>query len=95
VEGDDDSESFANDTNFDDAQLSWAGGAGVLVPVYRDLHTLVFIDIGARYHDNGHNVRYLREGGIRDLPGGGVQLDVIQSRADLVTWHIGVSIGGR
>jgi hypothetical protein len=40
-------------------------------------------------------VRYLREGGIRDLPNGGVRLDVIQSRADLITYHVGVSIGAR
>jgi hypothetical protein len=67
----------------------------VLVPVYRNARTLVFLDLGARYHDNGRNVRYLRKGGIRDLPDGRIELDVIQSRADLVTWHIGVSVGGR
>jgi hypothetical protein len=88
-------ESFAEDTNFDDAQFSWGGGAGVLVPVYRNARSLVFLDVGARYHDNGRNVRYLREGGIRDLPNGEVQLDVIRSRADLLTWHVGVSVGGR
>ena len=95
VEGRDDEEPFAQDTNYDDAQLSWGGGAGVLMPVYRNARTLVFVDLGARYHDNGRSVRYLRKGGIRDLPNGGIELDVIQSRADLVTWHIGVSIGGR
>jgi hypothetical protein len=57
--------------------------------------SLVFLDLGARYHDNGRSVRYLREGGIRDLPDGDVQLDVIRSRADLFTWHVGVSVGGR
>ena len=88
-------ESFAEDTNFDDAQFSWGGGAGVLVPLFQNARSLVFLDLGARYHDNGRNVRYLREGGIRDLPGGGVQMDVIRSRADLVTWHVGVSVGGR
>jgi hypothetical protein len=96
VEGrDNDAEPFARNTNYDDAQLSWGGGGGVLVPVYRNARSLVFLDLGARYHDNGRNVRYLRKGGIRDLPGGDVELDVIESRADLVTWHIGVSIGGR
>jgi hypothetical protein len=95
VKGRNNEESFADDTNFDDAQFSWGGGAGVLVPVWRGPRSLVFLDAGARYHDNGRNVRYLREGGIRDLPNGEIQLDVIRSRADLVTWHLGVSIGGR
>ncbi len=95
VEGRSDDVPFAEDTNYDDAQFSWGAGGGLLIPVFRNARSLVFVDLGANYHDNGRNVRYLREGGIRDLPGGNIQLDVIQSRADLVTWHIGVSIGGR
>ena len=88
-------EPFAHDTNYDDATFSWGAGGGFLIPVHRSARNIVFVDVGARYHDNGRNVRYLREGGIRDLPNGDVELNVIQSRADLVTWHIGVSIGGR
>jgi hypothetical protein len=88
-------EAFAHDTNFDDAQFSWGAGGGLLVPVFRNARSLVAVDVGARYHDNGRQVRYLREGGVRDLSNGGVQLDVIRSRADLITWHLGVSIGGR
>ncbi len=95
VKGRNNAESFAEDTNFDDTQFSWGGGAGLLVPLHRSARSLVFLDVGARYHDNGRNVRYLREGGIRDLPNGDVQLDVIRSRADLITWHVGVSVGGR
>jgi hypothetical protein len=95
VKGRNDEAAFAEDTNFDDAQFSWGGGAGILVPVYRNARSLVFVDLGAQYHDNGRNVRYLREGGIRDLPNGDVQLDVIRSRADLITWHLGVSVGAR
>jgi hypothetical protein len=95
VTGRDDVNSIARETNFDDAQFSWGGGAGVLMPVWRSARSLVFLDLGAQYHDNGGNVRYLREGGIRDLPDGGLQLDVIRSRADLITWHVGVSVGAR
>jgi hypothetical protein len=51
--------------------------------------------VGAQYRDSGRNARYLREGGIRDLPGGGVALEVVRSRADVVTGHVGVSVGGR
>jgi hypothetical protein len=87
--------SFAQTTNYSDRQFSWGGGAGVLLPVNRGGRTPVFLDLGARYHDNGRNVRYLREGGIRELPNGDLQLDVIQSRADLITYHLGVSVGVR
>ena len=86
---------FARTTNYDDTQFSWGGGAGVLVPVNTGARTQVFLDFGARYHDNGRNVRYLREGGIHDVPNGDVRLDVIHSRADLITYHLGVSIGVR
>jgi opacity protein-like surface antigen len=95
VSGREDLDAFAHDTNFDDAQFSWGAGAGVLVPVWHNRRSLVFVDLGAQYHDNGRNVRYLNEGGIRDLPNGGLQLDVIRSRADLITWHLGVSVGAR
>jgi opacity protein-like surface antigen len=95
VSGRDDLDAFAHDTNYDDTQFSWGAGAGVLVPVWHNRRSLVLMDLGARYHDNGRNVRYLSEGGIRDLPNGDVQLDVIRSRADLITWHLGVSVGAR
>ena len=95
VQGTRGGDAFARTTNYDDTQFSWGGGAGVLVPVNRGARTRVFLDLGARYHDNGRNVRYLREGGIHDLPNGDVLLDVIQSRADLITYHVGVSIGVR
>jgi len=65
------------------------------VPMRSSARTRVSLDLGARYHDNGRNVRYLREGGIRDMPNGDILLDVIQSRADLITYHLGISIGVR
>lgn len=86
---------FAHDTNHDDAQFSWGTGGGLVIPFFRNATSQGFIDIGVRYHDNGREVRYLRKGGIRDLPNGDVALDVIRSRADLLTWHVGASIGGR
>jgi opacity protein-like surface antigen len=95
VSGRSNDESFADDTNFDDTPFSWGGGAGILIPVTHKERSLVFIDIGARYHNNGKSVQYLREGGIQDLPNGAIQLSPIRSRADLVTWHVGVSIGVR
>lgn len=87
-------EPFASTTNYDDWTLSYGGGSGVLIPVSHNRRSLVFLDLGARFHNNGR-VRYLREGGITDLPNGDVALDVIHSRANLWTYHIGVSVGGR
>ena len=52
------------------------------------------IDLGVRYHANGE-VRYLREGSIVDLPDGTVQINPIQSEANLVTFRVGVSFTGR
>jgi hypothetical protein len=86
---------FAQTTNARDGQFAWGVGGGMLVPVHRSARTLVSVDVGAQYRDSGRNARYLREGGIRDLPGGGVALDVVRSRADVLTWHLGVSVGGR
>jgi hypothetical protein len=87
-------EPFARTTNYDDWTLSYGGGSGVLVPLSQGKRTLVFLDLGARFHNNGR-VRYLREGGITDLPNGDIALSVIESNANLWTYHIGVSIGGR
>jgi hypothetical protein len=94
-DGDDgvDRDYFRN-TNYDDFQFSYGGGAGVLIPVARGARNIFFIDVGARFHNNGR-ASYLREGGIEDLPNGDVVLHPINSTANLWTYHIGVSIGGR
>ena len=93
VEGVDSTEPFASDNNHSDVTLAYGGGAGLYIPVYRG-RSVVSIDLGARYHSNG-SVEYLREGSIRDLPDGSIQITPIRSRADLVTYHLGVSIGSR
>ena len=46
------------------------------------------------YHGNGQ-VRYLREGGIIDLPNGGIVLNPIQSDANLLTYRLGFSVSFR
>jgi hypothetical protein len=45
-----------------------------------------------RYHANG-NVRYLRKGDIIDLPNGGLQYNVNESKAPLLSWRIGFRWG--
>jgi len=85
---------IASDNNHNDATWAMSGGGGFLIPVARNPRSLVFLDVGARYHRNGR-VTYLREGGITDLPGGGVQYDRIRSEGNLWTFQLGVSVGGR
>jgi opacity protein-like surface antigen len=87
-------EEIVSDNNKMDGTWAVSGGGGVLVPVFRNRKTLVFLDLGARYHRNG-SVEYLREGGITDLPGGGVQYSTIRSAGDLWTYQVGISVGGR
>ena len=93
VEGSDDTFDFADTRNFDDGTFSWGGGSGIMIP-FRTGTGEFAIDLGVRYHSNG-SVRYLREGGIEDLPGGGIRLHPIQSEANLLTYRIGVSISIR
>jgi hypothetical protein len=85
--------SFASTTNFHDGVFSTAAGGGLYIPVTVS-KTRFSIDVGARYHWNG-KTRYLREGGITDLPDGSIQVEPIESRTDLLTYHIGVSFGAR
>ena len=94
VKGLNDGESLLRNTNYDDVVFSYSGGTGVLIPIAHGRRTLVFLDLGARFHNNGRT-SYLREGGIEDLPGGGIALHTIDSNANLWTYHVGVSIGGR
>lgn len=91
VAGDDSGEAFASDTNYDDLTLALGGLTGVYIPL-RQGHAPISLDIGARYHRNGR-VSYLKEGSIKDNEDGTVSFDPIRSKADMLTFQIGVSIG--
>jgi hypothetical protein len=93
VGGSDNSGDFASTRNFGDNVPSYGYGGGVFIP-FRVRYTLVGLDLGARFIRNGHT-RYLREGGITDLPGGGYTVSPIDSETNLVVYHIGVSAGVR
>ena len=91
LEGVDDEKDIGDTTNFDDGAFLVTAGGGVYVPfVVRG--TEVALDVGLRYHRNG-TVRYLREGGIQNLPDGRILFEPTQSRADLVSFMVGVSVG--
>lgn len=87
-------EYYDDDTSFteqDDGSFSYGAGAGLYVPVRRG-SSPVSLDLGVRYHNNGE-AEYLREGDIVDNPDGSVSLYPTRSDTDLLTFHIGFSIG--
>lgn len=85
-------EDFASTTNFDDVTLAWAGGGGILISLSRG-PTPVQLDIGVRYHGNGE-VEYLKKGDITDNPDGTITISPTRSEANLLTFQLGVQIGG-
>jgi hypothetical protein len=90
VEGSNDDEDLFSTNNHDDGTFAWGAGGGILIP-FVTRRAEVALDLGVRYHANGQ-VRYLRKGGIEDLPDGTVRLHTIQSEANLVTYRVGVSV---
>jgi hypothetical protein len=73
--------------NLNDVSHAWIFGGGVTIPFGKSMGAL---NLGARYH-YGARARYLRKGDITDTPGGGVILNVRESKTDLVLWQIGVA----
>lgn len=85
-----DSEPFATSENYRDNNLSYGGGAGVLIP-FRTRRTPVALDLGARYLHNG-TARYLKPGSITD-DGTDVFVTPIEGPANFMLYTIGVSVG--
>jgi hypothetical protein len=93
IGGSDNESDFASTRNFGDNVPSYGYGGGIFVPfAVRNAH--IGLDIGARFIRNGHT-RYLREGGITDLPDGGYTVSPIDSETNLVVYHIGITAGLR
>ena len=91
VSGDDSSENFASDTNYDDTQFSYGATAGTYVKVSTG-RTPIALDLSVRYHRNGQ-ASYLKKGGIRDNPDGTISFDPVRSSIDMLTFQIGASFG--
>ena len=91
--GDDD---VASSTNFDDFAWSYGGGAGLLIQVTpfdwaSSFAGSIHIDLKARYLF-GTEAEYLAEGSITvDQNNGNVYYDIMKSKTDLLTFHIGVT----
>ncbi|HVG43124.1 MAG TPA: hypothetical protein VM890_00285 [Longimicrobium sp.] len=86
-------ETFASTTNFDDASFAYGGGGGVYIPLSRRRHP-VSLDAGVTYRHNG-SAEYLRRGDIVDNPDGSITLYPVFSETNLLTFHLGVSVGLR
>lgn len=92
VEGtDQNNQSFASTTNHADATFSSEFGGGVLVRVSRGLPLL--LDIGARYLKNGR-VTYVTKERVT-ISGNQLLVNPVDSEANLIVFHLGVSIGLR
>jgi len=91
VSGENNSEPFANSTNFGDGTFAVRGGGGLWIRVGHG-RTPVWLDLGAQYVRNGR-VSYLREGSITfDLAGNPIY-SPIESETHLWMVHVGVSAG--
>ena len=93
VRGTSSGESFASTTNFDDSSFAYGAGGGVYIPVSRGWNP-VSLDLGVSYRHNG-TAEYLREGDITDNPDGSITLHPVFSETNLLTFHVGVSVGLR
>lgn len=94
VSGDLDFEPFATTRNFGDGGFALTAGGGIQLHLARTDGATIGLDLGASYQRNGFR-EYLTEGGITDLPDGSIRLDVKRSRADLLLWRLGVTVGFR
>ncbi len=91
VEGtDNEDEPFASSENHSDWAFSKSALAGLYLPFGKGRGT---IDLGARYTWNGEEVRYLTEGDIVDQPSGPPIINARRTRADLLTFRLGVTFG--
>ena len=95
IEDVDDRVQVASSNNVDDGVFSYDGGSGVTVKLYSgrtedSQRFSLWLDCRVRYVVGG-NAEYLKKGSIRTV-GGKVAFDVIESRTDLLTGQIGVTI---
>lgn len=86
-------DAFASGTDFDDWTGALQGGGGLLLNL-RSRHVPIALDIGARYLSNG-DAWYVSPGDVVPQPNGDVVIYPVRSKANLVMFHAGVSIGLR
>jgi hypothetical protein len=77
--------------NFGDGTVSWGVGGGIEMNLKQG-RTPIDLNLGFRYHENGR-VKYLTEGDIVDNPDGSITMYPVLSDANLMSYHLGISIG--
>ena len=82
-------EPFASSTNYSDGTFAKTAYSGLYIPLASGR---TMLDLGARYTWNGERVRYLTEGDIIEDANGDPVLTPRETRADLLTIIIGVTI---
>lgn len=93
IESEWNNEEIARSTNFDDYTWSYGGSAGLLIKLAEGLGDVgvLYLDLKARYMF-GTEAEYLAEGSITvDQNNGTVHYDVLRSKTDLLTIHLGVT----
>lgn len=83
---------FASTTNYDDFTFATEGDAGLIIRLSRG-RVPVSLDVGVRYLNNGR-VTYVTEDGL-SYSGNQLIVNPIESEANLMVYHIGVSVGLR
>jgi hypothetical protein len=91
----DDKEEIASSTNLDDGVFSYGAGGGVMLRLYtgktkKAKTWSILLDLCFRYIIGGE-AEYLKEGSIKRV-NGKVVFDKIQSKTDILTTHLGVTV---
>ena len=93
VEGSDqNNQPFASTTNHEDGTFSSELGGGLLVRVSHGRFP-IFVDLGARYLNNGRVTYVTRER--VSISGNKLLVNPVDSEANLVVYHLGVTLGLR
>ena len=91
LSGYDDDHDFGNTTHLWDLVAAWRAAAGVRLRVSSGRNP-VSIDFGVERHENGI-ADFLTEGDIVDHADGSISIFPHRSEANLLTYHVGISIG--
>ncbi len=91
LSGYDDDHDFGNTTHLSDLVAAWRAAAGIRVRVSNGRNP-VSIDFGVERHENGI-ADFLTEGDIVDHADGSISIFPHRSEANLLTYHVGISIG--
>jgi len=77
--------------NFGDSGFMWGIGGGIEWSLSQG-PTRVDLNLGARYHHHGV-MEYLTKGDIVDNPDGSITMYPVVSEANLMSYHLGITIG--